>query len=86
MSYPIPKSAGASSGVPQTRQITAEQSPQISGSVTSHAHVGQYSGTGSDADDMMRWGNCSIKALGCAEGPGSIGQPFGSIRAKNSSY
>lgn len=39
--YPIPKSEEDSSGVPQTRQITAEQSPQISGSVTSRAHLGQ---------------------------------------------
>jgi hypothetical protein len=40
-SHPIPKSAADSSGVPQTRQMTAEQSPQISGSVTSRAQVGQ---------------------------------------------
>jgi hypothetical protein len=32
-----------SSGVPQRRQMTAEQSPQVSGSVTSAAHTGQYS-------------------------------------------
>jgi hypothetical protein len=39
--YPIPRSAEDSSGVPQTRQITAEQSPQISGSVISRAQFGQ---------------------------------------------
>jgi len=39
--HPIPSSSGDSSGVPQTRQITAEQSPQVSGSVTSRAHFGQ---------------------------------------------
>src|SRR5690348_9037385 len=39
--YPIPRSEEDSSAVPQTRQITAEQSPQISGSVTSRAHFGQ---------------------------------------------
>jgi hypothetical protein len=39
--YPIPKSAGDSSGVPHTRQITAEQSPQMRGSVTSRPQVGQ---------------------------------------------
>jgi len=39
--YPIPNSSGDSSGVPQRRQITAEQSPQVSGSVTSAAQVGQ---------------------------------------------
>ena len=39
--HPIPKSAEDSNGVPHTRQITAEQSPQISGSVTSHAQLGQ---------------------------------------------
>jgi hypothetical protein len=38
---PIPRSSGISSGVPQTRQITAEQSPQVSGSPTSRAQVGQ---------------------------------------------
>ncbi|MGA8313654.1 MAG: hypothetical protein WB755_26760 [Terriglobales bacterium] len=41
MSYPIPNSSGDSSGVPQRRQMTAEQSPQVSGSVTSRAHLGQ---------------------------------------------
>jgi hypothetical protein len=40
-SHPIPKSAADSSGVPHTRQITAEQSPQVSGSVTSRAQLGQ---------------------------------------------
>jgi hypothetical protein len=39
--YPIPNSSGDSSGVPQRRQITAEQSPQMSGSVTSCAQRGQ---------------------------------------------
>ena len=40
-SYPIPRSEEDSSGVPQTRQITAEQSPQVSGSVISRAQLGQ---------------------------------------------
>jgi hypothetical protein len=40
-SHPIPRSAADSSGVPQTRQITAEQSPQVSGSVTGRAQLGQ---------------------------------------------
>ncbi|HEY6185167.1 MAG TPA: hypothetical protein VIW67_23205, partial [Terriglobales bacterium] len=39
--YPIPSSSGDSNGVPQTRQMMAEQSPQISGSLTSRAHLGQ---------------------------------------------
>ena len=39
---PIANSSGDSSGVPQTRQITAEQSPQVSGSVISFAHLAQY--------------------------------------------
>ena len=39
--YPIPSSSGDSSGVPQRRQMTAEQSPQVSGSVTSWLHRGQ---------------------------------------------
>jgi hypothetical protein len=30
-----------SRGVPQRRQMTAEQSPQVSGSLTSAAHTGQ---------------------------------------------
>jgi hypothetical protein len=33
--YPIPSSSELSSGVPQRRQITEEQSPQVSGSDTS---------------------------------------------------
>ena len=37
----MPNSSGDSSGVPQTRQITAEQSPQVKGSVTSRAQFGQ---------------------------------------------
>jgi len=41
VNHPIPKSAEDSNGVPHTRQITAEQSPQIRGSVTSQAHLGQ---------------------------------------------
>jgi hypothetical protein len=40
-SYPIPRSEEDSSGVPQTRQITAEQSPQVSGSAISRAQLGQ---------------------------------------------
>ncbi len=39
--YPIPSSSGDSSGVPQRRQITEEQSPQVSGSFTSLAQFGQ---------------------------------------------
>jgi hypothetical protein len=39
--YPIPRSAEDSSGVPHTRQMTAEQSPQVSGSVISRAQLGQ---------------------------------------------
>src|SRR5438132_12215007 len=39
--HPIPRSADDSSGVPHTRQMTAEQSPQVSGSWTSCAQLGQ---------------------------------------------
>ena len=39
--YPMPSSSGDSSGVPQRRQMTAEQSPHVSGSVTSRLHTGQ---------------------------------------------
>ncbi|MGA8540660.1 MAG: hypothetical protein WB566_14250 [Terriglobales bacterium] len=38
----MPSSSGDSSGVPQRRQMTAEQSPQVNGSLTSTAHTGQY--------------------------------------------
>src|SRR6185312_15483711 len=41
--YPMPSSSAVSSGVPHLRQMTAEQSPQVSGSVISTAHCGQYS-------------------------------------------
>src|SRR5258708_15707434 len=40
--YPIPSSSEDSSGVPHRRQITAEQSPQVRGSLTSTAQTGQY--------------------------------------------
>jgi hypothetical protein len=39
--YPIPSSSEDSSAVPQRRQITDEQSPQVSGSFTSSAQFGQ---------------------------------------------
>ncbi|MGC1476766.1 MAG: hypothetical protein WA804_13030, partial [Terriglobales bacterium] len=39
--HPMPSSSEDSSGVPQRRQMTAEQSPQVSGSLTSTAHTGQ---------------------------------------------
>src|SRR5690349_7094752 len=41
MDYPMPSSSGASSGVPQRRQMTAPQSPQLSGSETSWEQRGQ---------------------------------------------
>ncbi|HXM21909.1 MAG TPA: hypothetical protein VN948_11670 [Terriglobales bacterium] len=41
MDHPIPNSSADSSGVPQRRQMTAEQSPQVSGLETSMAHFGQ---------------------------------------------
>jgi hypothetical protein len=41
MDHPIPSSSADSTGVPQRRQMTAEQSPQVSGSETSTAHFGQ---------------------------------------------
>jgi len=43
--HPIANSSEDSSGVPQRRQITAEQSPHVSGSLTSAAHTGQYKTT-----------------------------------------
>src|SRR5437660_8397718 len=39
--HPIPSSSEDSSAVPQRRQMTEEQSPQVSGSVTSSAQLGQ---------------------------------------------
>src|SRR5262252_4260554 len=41
ISYPMPSSSDDSSGVPQRRQMMAEQSRQVSGSPTSTAHSGQ---------------------------------------------
>jgi len=38
----MPSSSEDSSGVPQRRQMTDEQSPQVSGSLTSTAQTGQY--------------------------------------------
>jgi hypothetical protein len=37
----MPSSSEDSSGVPQRRQMTAEQSPQVNGSLTSTAQTGQ---------------------------------------------
>jgi hypothetical protein len=39
--YPIPNSSAASNTVPHRLQMTAPQSPQLSGSETSTAHFGQ---------------------------------------------
>src|ERR1700681_720216 len=70
--YPIPSSSGDSSGVPQRRQITAEQSPQVRGSMTSWLHRGQYSGSGSGSGcgvGVMRMANvaypsCTLVSFG----------------------
>ncbi|HEU4983542.1 MAG TPA: hypothetical protein VFT88_12745, partial [Acidobacteriaceae bacterium] len=40
--YPKPSSSADSSGVPHTRQITAEQSPHTSGSLTARAQRGHH--------------------------------------------
>src|SRR5207302_10986680 len=57
--YPIASSSDDSSGVPQTRQITDEQSPQVSGSSTGFAQCGQYKLTGCafGSWDMIRSAN-----------------------------
>jgi hypothetical protein len=39
--YPMPNSSEDSRGLPQRRQMTAEQSPQVNGSLTSSVHKGQ---------------------------------------------
>jgi len=41
----MPNSSEDSSGVPQRRQMTAEQSPQVRGSLTSRAQAAQYKTT-----------------------------------------
>jgi hypothetical protein len=41
-SQPKDNSSADSSGVPHTRQITAEQSPHTSGSLTARAQVGHH--------------------------------------------
>ncbi|MGB6131195.1 MAG: hypothetical protein WBG54_05405 [Acidobacteriaceae bacterium] len=46
MGYPKASSSGDSSGVPQVRQMTAEQSPQTSGSGMGRAHTGHHRGCG----------------------------------------
>ena len=52
---PNASSSGLSSGVPQTRQMTAEQSPQTSGSLTGRAQVGHQSFSGSRGEGAD-WG------------------------------
>src|SRR5450631_1560626 len=61
----MPSSSEDSSGVPQRRQITAVQSPQVSGSVTSSAQRGQYSGSGL-ASSPDGCGVCSISRANVA--------------------
>jgi hypothetical protein len=46
--------------VPQRRQITAEQSPQVSGSFTSTAQTGQYN---SSADFFVPGGGLSLELM-----------------------
>ncbi|MGA7885818.1 MAG: hypothetical protein WCA44_08755 [Acidobacteriaceae bacterium] len=59
MDYPKASSSGDSSGVPQTRQMTAEQSPQTSGSVTGRAQTGHQKAGGAGGgggEDMLQPG------------------------------
>src|SRR5580700_4357407 len=58
INHPIPNSSADSSGVPQRRQMTAEQSPQVSGSRTSAAHFGQYRSSGGGSA-----GGCGFEAM-----------------------
>src|SRR5271169_641735 len=58
--YPIPSSSGDSNGVPQRRQMTEEQSPQVSGSVTSSAQFGQYSDPGLGSGAGL-WGRVAMR-------------------------
>jgi hypothetical protein len=55
---PNASSSADSSGVPQTRQMTAEQSPQVRGSSTGRAQVGHQSdaGIGPDASECFASG------------------------------
>ena len=56
-SYPNASSSADSRGVPQTRQRTAEQSPQTSGSATGRAQVGHQRVTAADVGSGAPGGN-----------------------------
>src|SRR3954464_13189535 len=58
--YPIPSSPDDSRAVPQRRQMTDEQSPQVSGSLTSSAQFGQYNGPG-PGPGVGFWGWLAIR-------------------------
>jgi hypothetical protein len=49
----MPNSSEDSSAVPQRRQITDEQSPQVKGSATSTAQTGQYKGDDEVASSLF---------------------------------
>lgn len=59
MDYPIPSSSDDSRGVPHRRHMTAAQSPQLRGSLTSSAQVGQYS----TCDSGLPGGGCGSDGM-----------------------
>src|SRR5208337_4782545 len=63
--HPMPNSSGDSSGVPQRRQMTAEQSPQVSGSLTSVAQTGQYNTTAGFWASGAAFGTISMTLNDC---------------------
>src|SRR5580704_2829167 len=65
----MPRSSDDSSGVPHCRQITAAQSPQVSGSATSRAHCGQYSTGAPDRESAggFAFGSPCIKRANVAQ-------------------
>src|SRR5277367_708762 len=59
--YPKASSSADSSGVPQTRQMTAEQSPQTRGSSTSLAQLGHHRRTSLPAGGFGDCSSCILK-------------------------
>jgi hypothetical protein len=80
---PKASSSGDSRGVPQTRQMTAEQSPQTSGSATGRAHTGHHIGCGADRFWPGGWGGADILTLSVANMEGTA---LGAKAAPHAAY
>ncbi len=80
---PNPSSSADSSGVPQTRQMTAEQSPQVRGSLTGRAHVGHQSVAARDLRIWMVSLRACVYSVAAAARDLPLAEPVHCFRARS---